>query len=64
MPEATHEITSCYFPRTGEVELTWKNLETGKSVFLTTRVDSKTGNKIAEVVPACVYHPAIVRENK
>lgn len=61
--EATHEITACYFPGDGEVELTWHDLNTNETAALTTKVDAKTGNQIAKVVMACVYVGARVKEN-
>lgn len=58
--EATHKITACYFPKVGEIELTWEDLETGEVATLTTKVDKKTGEQISKVVMACVYHGAIL----
>ena len=60
--EATHEITACYFPGTGEIELTWRNIETDETAALTAKVDEETGNQIATVVMPCVYSGAIVRK--
>jgi len=54
-PKATHSISACYFPKKGEVELSWEDLETHKQAFLTTTVTPEFGNSIATVVPACVY---------
>ena len=58
MSEATHEITACYFPRAGEVELTWRDLQTGEEASLETKVTPKQGEAIARTVMACVYSQA------
>jgi len=60
--EATHEITACYFPGTGEVELTWRDVETDTTVALTAKVDEQTGNQIAKVVMPCLYSGAVVKK--
>lgn len=60
--KATLEVTACYFPKKGEVELTWEDIETGKKAWLTTKVTPEEGNRISNVVMACVYHGAITKE--
>lgn len=57
--EATHEITACYFPGKGEVDLTWKDLKTRQIACLTSKVTPAEGNAIADVVWPCVYHDAV-----
>jgi hypothetical protein len=61
MIEATHEITACYFPGTGEVELTWRDLQTGETAGMTAKVSKKIGEKIASVVYPCVNNPVIIK---
>ena len=58
--EATHEITGCYFPAKGEVDLTWKDLDSGKFAGITAKVTADEGNAIADVVWPCVYSGACV----
>lgn len=61
--EATHKISVVFFPTKLELELTWEDIETGQRVGITTKVpDLETGEKIAKIVPPCVYHPAITRK--
>lgn len=57
----THEISACYFPGVGECEFTWEDIETGKRLHLTVKVDEKFGNEMVELVPACVYSKAVVK---
>ncbi len=59
--EATHEITACYFPNTGEVELTWEDIETHEKVEIIAKVNKKTGEQISRVVMPCVYHGAVIK---
>jgi hypothetical protein len=60
--EATHEITACYFPKTGEVEATWEDLTTGERAGATFKVNKKTGEAIARTVMACVYQHATIKQ--
>jgi hypothetical protein len=60
MSEASHRISVCYFPGTGEVELTWEDISTGKQAALTTTVSEVEGVQLSECVSACVYHDATV----
>lgn len=62
--KATHEISACYFPWCKELELTFADLETGKSVSCSVKVDKETGEAMAEIVPPCSYHPATVKEKQ
>lgn len=59
--EATHEITACYFPKAGEVELTWLDYDTGEEAHLTAPIGIEQGEQLAQVVPACVYSQATVK---
>lgn len=62
--KATHEISACYFPGKGDVELTWRDLSTGQCADLTTKVTAAEGLAIAEVVMPCVYSPAVAAARK
>jgi len=59
MDKPTHEISAVYFPKVGEVELTWRDLITGNRADVTFPCDKKTGELIADAVSPCVYHDAI-----
>ncbi len=60
--EATHKISAVYFPGREEVELSFENIETGRSISLITKVSPETGKRIAEIVPPCVYHSAVIND--
>lgn len=62
MSEATHLISAVYFPGTGEVELSWEDVLTNKTAYLTASVTPQEGEAIAQCVPPCVYHGAVVKE--
>lgn len=59
----THKISAVYFPGMGEVEATWEDIETGETAAVTFKVNEETGNKIAKVVPPCVYSEAVISNN-
>jgi hypothetical protein len=50
-----YEITACYFPGTGEAELTYR-AESGEYCALTVPVTPEQGEKLASVVWPCVAH--------
>jgi len=54
--EATHKISAGYFPGTDELDLTFEDIETNKKIALTVKIDKKTGNAVANIVPPCTYH--------
>jgi len=57
--KATHRISACYYPQKNECEFSWENLETGEACFLLVgNVTEEFGDRIAEVVPCCIYHYA------
>lgn len=60
MIEATHEITACYFPKKGEAELSFKDLDSGEKVEFTVKLDKETGMRLSEIVWPCVYSGAVV----
>lgn len=60
MKRVTHEITACYFPKVGEVDLTWLDLETREKAALTAKVTPEQGKAISNVVWPCVYSDAAV----
>lgn len=62
--EATHKISACYFPKSGQVELTWEDLKTGKVAFLTTSVSPNEGNQIARVISPCLYYGAVLKQQE
>jgi hypothetical protein len=55
---ATHKISACYYPRKGEADLTYEDIETGESVELTVKITEEEGEKLANVIPALVYQGA------
>ena len=57
----THKISAVYYPKLGEIELTWEEIATGDSVFLTTKISNTKGKEIAQVVSPCVYHTATIK---
>jgi len=59
--EATHKISAVYFPGTREVELSWEEIETGKTISITAKITHEHGCKIAEIIPPCVYSGAILK---
>jgi hypothetical protein len=60
--EATHKISAVYFPGSGEVELTWEDIETGEVAALTVGVSPEQGETIARVVVPCGYSDAIMTD--
>ena len=52
--EATHKISAVYF-NDGLFEATWEDIQTHEVAVLSCYVSKEVGEKIASVVPACVY---------
>jgi predicted RNase H-like nuclease (RuvC/YqgF family) len=61
--EATHIISAVYWPQREEVEATWEDIETSKVATAFFKVDSNTGEDIAETVMPCVYQNAVVKDS-
>ena len=57
--QVTHRISAVWWPQRGEVELTWRDLETDEEAFLIAKVDDEQGEQIASTVSLCSYHNAI-----
>ena len=54
-----YKISACYFPGTGEVELSWEQLfEEQKHCALTLPVTEDQGKRLIEVIGPCVYYRA------
>ena len=53
--EAEYKISAVYFPHPSELELTWKNIQTGAEAWLTVKVSKEEGERVSSVVPPCVY---------
>lgn len=49
------DVTACYFPGTGDAELSWKRLSDGKSFAMTVKVTEKQGKALSDVVYPCVF---------
>lgn len=64
MLEATHKISASYFPSSGEVELTWKYIETGEEIFLTTKCSKEVGEQFVELIGTGAYYDAVVQGKK
>lgn len=71
--KVTHIITAGYYAHNGTAELSFEDVSTGKEAKLTVKVSKKDGNRLAAVVPACLYSWArarlrrrvpVVKENK
>ncbi len=62
--EATHKISAVYWPKLGEISLTWENLNRGQFAHLDTNVTSDEGEAIASVVMPCVYQGATTLDPK
>ena len=58
---ATHKVSACYFPGIGIAELTWENIETGKSFGMTVNVTKDQGKALSEIMLPCVYHPTEIK---
>lgn len=58
IPPATHEITACYFPGKGEIEVSWTNTEENLSCALTLPVTPEQGEKLSSTVWPCLVHGA------
>lgn len=59
--EATHKISAVYYPKSGEMDLTWEDTETGKAAYLTVKVSTEEGERVSDVVGPCVYFGATQR---
>lgn len=59
--EATHKISAVYYPKTGQTELTFEDLDTMEVAAFTVHLSKSVGEKLAEVVPPCVYSKAKLR---
>ena len=62
--DAEYEISACYFPGTGEAELTWRRLSDGEQCAITVSVTEEQGNELVEVIGPCVYYNARKRSDK
>lgn len=56
--KAELNVTACYFPGTGNADLTWKRLSDGKSFAMTVKVSPEQGKALANVVYPCIYWKA------
>lgn len=63
MPEATHKISACYFPNTGEIELSWENIKSNEIAIWSTKIPHDRGEKITSVVPCGTFWGAIVKDD-
>lgn len=61
--EAKFEISVCFFPRLEEVELTYRNIDSGKQCLLTLKCSKDQGEKLVEVIGPCVYYRAKLVSN-
>lgn len=62
--DATHKVSAVYYPKTKEVNATWEDIATGKSVDVTFRVTPDKGSDIAKIMMPCVYQKAICTKHK
>jgi len=51
------QVTACYFPKTGDAELSWER--NGKSLSMTVPVTPEQGRALADIVWPCVFWPAV-----
>ena len=57
--EATHMISAVAY-QDGRIELTFEDLETGKTATLEFNASDEDGTALAEIIAPCVYHAARV----
>lgn len=60
---STYKISACYFPDSGEAELTYERMEDGAYIMLTVPVSDEDGERLAEVIGPCVYYDAVEKKN-
>lgn len=56
--EPEYRISACYFPKVGEVELTWERQYDGAEAHLTFKATPDQGKHLVSVIDPCVYYTA------
>ena len=60
--EATHEISASYYPNRDELELTFRHIVADEKIEIVVACMRKeVGEKFAEIVPTCIYHPCTIK---
>lgn len=62
--DTTHSVSAVYLPKKNEVEATWEDIATGKSVGVTFGVTPNQGHRISEIMMPCVYQKAICTKHQ
>lgn len=61
--EPEYRISACYFPKVGEVELTWERQYDGAEAHLTFKATPDQGERLVSVIGPCVYYTATPQPN-
>lgn len=56
--EPEYRISACYFPKVGEVELSWERQYDGAEAHLTFKATPDQGKRLVSVIDPCVYYTA------
>lgn len=56
--EPEYRISACYFPKVGEVELSWERQHDGAEAHLTFKATPEQGKRLVSVIDPCFYYTA------